>query len=558
MKKLINSPGDMVPELLEGLTRLHPDLILMPEHTVVLRDGKPGEVAVISGGGSGHEPAHAGYVGPGMLRAAVAGDVFASPSVDAVLAAIRAVADPAGVLLIVKNYTGDRLNFGLAAEIARNEGIPIETVIVDDDVALANNLHTGRRGIAGTVLVHKIAGAAAAAGADLATVAAEARAAIADLGSIGVGLSSCTVPSAGAPSFTLGEHEIELGLGIHGEAGVQRLAMTSAASLVRDMLGRIINDRGIGPGEQVALLVNNLGATPPAEMLIVCRTALSFLAGEHIIVERCWQGTFLTALDMQGCSLSLLRLDAARLARLDAPASAPAWPGPGGRPGTPRLQSPAADDTGLHSPSHNDELEAALRAVTTAVLTAESRLNALDRAAGDGDLGASLARGARALDDDLARYDLAHPAAALETMASTVRRSAGGSSGPLYAVFLLRAARTLGDGSPAAIADAFDAAWRAVAELGASQPGDCTMIDALAPAAAAFRAHIDAGGQLAGAIAAAAQAAEAGVRATIPMIPKRGRASYLADRAVGHPDPGASAVAIWLGALRDHLSDASP
>ena len=559
MKKLINSPNDVVPELLEGLTRLSPDLVLMPEHTVVLRDGSPAHVAVISGGGSGHEPAHAGYVGPGLLRAAVAGDVFASPSVDSVLAAIRAVAGPAGVLLVIKNYTGDRLNFGLAAEIARNEGTRVETVVVDDDVALANNPHVGRRGIAGTVLIHKIAGAAAEAGADLATVAAEARAAIAALGSIGVALSSCTVPAALAPNFSLGENEIELGLGIHGEAGVHRLPMASASTLVRDMLCRIIKDRDLHPGDRVALLVNNLGTTTQSEMLIVCRASLAFLAGEGIVVERCWQGTFLTALDMQGCSLSLLRLDPARLARLDAPAHAPSWPGPAARPGTPRLQAPASgdrDDTG--PASRNDEFEAALRAVTTAILAAEARLNALDRDAGDGDLGASLARGARALEDDLPRYDLDHPAAALEAMAGTVRRSAGGSSGPLYAVFMLRAARALEGTGPASIAAAFDAGWRAMAELGDARPGDCTMIDALAPASAAFGERLGAGGSLADAIAAAADAAAAGAKATVPMIPKRGRASYLADRAVGHPDPGASAVALWLAALRDHVSDVAP
>ncbi len=327
MKKLINEPGAVVPEMLEGLATLSPGIALLEGETVAVRaDWDRNSVALISGGGAGHEPAHAGYVGPGLLTAAVSGDVFTSPSVDAVLAAIRAVTGAPGALLIVKNYTGDRLNFGLAAEIARTEGLRVAMVTVDDDVALGAGGGTGRRGVAGTVLVHKVAGAAAAAGLDLDAVKHEAEAAIAAVGTMGVALTPCTVPAAGAPGFELGADEVELGLGIHGEAGVRRVPISPARDLVRTLVEAVASDRGVGRGDQAALLVNNLGGTPTMEMLIAAREAAAACEALGIRVERAWCGAFLTALEMAGCSISLMRLDAGRVARLDAPASAPAWP----------------------------------------------------------------------------------------------------------------------------------------------------------------------------------------------------------------------------------------
>ena len=268
--------------MLEGLADLHPGLALLADEDVIVRADLPHPaqrtVAVLSGGGSGHEPAHAGYVGPGMLTAAVAGDVFTSPSVDAVLAAIKAAAGPAGAVLIVKNYTGDRLNFGLAAELATAEGIPSRVVVVADDVALHDTVEPGRRrGIAGTVLVHKVAGAAAAAGLPLDAVAAEAEAAAAAVGTMGVALGACTVPAAGKPGFTLGESEMELGLGIHGEQGVRRGPLEPADQVVDTILATVLQQAGIERGDRVALLVNGLGGTPPMELAIVARRALATL-----------------------------------------------------------------------------------------------------------------------------------------------------------------------------------------------------------------------------------------------------------------------------------------
>ncbi len=304
MKKLINDPRIVVREMLEGQVGLHAGQTLLADENVVLRAdlGLPAarQVAIISGGGSGHEPAHAGYVGAGMLHAAVAGDVFTSPSTDAVLAAIRAAAGPAGALLIVKNYTGDRLNFGLAAELARAEGIPVETVVVADDVALRDTVASERRrGLAGTVLVHKVAGAASAAGLDLAAVAAEARQAASAVGTMGVALGACTVPG-GSAGFTLAADEMELGLGIHGEAGVRRTKLMPADQIVEHLLATILVDLAPPPGARVALLVNGLGGTPLMELAIVARKALAQLRAAGLHVARAWSGNLMTALEMPG------------------------------------------------------------------------------------------------------------------------------------------------------------------------------------------------------------------------------------------------------------------
>ena len=351
MKKLINAPGAVVPEMLAGLTVAYPNLRKLPGQNVLARadidPNRHDRVALISGGGSGHEPAHAGYVGRGMLSAAVAGDVFTSPPPDAVLAAIRAVTGPRGCLLIVKNYTGDRLNFGLAAERARAEGLAVEMVLVADDVALADATgHAGRRGLAGTILVHKVAGAAAEAGLSLAEVAAEARAVAAEVRTMGVALAPCTVPAAGEPGFSLGEGEIEMGLGIHGEPGLARVPLAPADTLVDAILGRLVPPREHSAGRPVALMVNGLGGTPAMELAIVARRAVETLEGWGLAVERVYLGNFLTALEMAGVSLTLLPVAPERIGRLDSPTSAPAWSAAPGRPRERVAEPPAPVETG--------------------------------------------------------------------------------------------------------------------------------------------------------------------------------------------------------------------
>lgn len=557
MKKLINDARSVVREMLEGHVGLHAGQTLLADENVVLRaDLGPRaarQVAVISGGGSGHEPAHAGYVGAGMLHAAVAGDVFTSPSTDAVLAAIRAASGPAGALLVVKNYTGDRLNFGLAAELARAEGIPVETVVVADDVALRDTVAPERRrGLAGTVLVHKVAGAASAAGLELVAIAAEARQAASALGTMGVALGACTVPG-GSAGFTLAADEMELGLGIHGEAGVRRAKLMPADEIVDELLTTILTDLAPTSGARVAVLVNGLGGTPPMELAIVARKALARLRSSGLHVARAWSGNLMTALEMPGVSLSLLVVDDERLARLDAATTAPAWPGDGHVTDTLSIRpvtvapTPA---TPILTPTKAGRLmrQSALRAAE-ALAAAEAQLTELDAAAGDGDLGLSMTRAASAI-RAMPASDWATPPAALKHLAAALGRAIAGSSGPFYATALVRAARGLPDDpGPQEWADALDAAAAAIAELGGARPGDRTMLDALVPAAMAFRTALDAGKPPAAAWTDALGAAREGAAATAQMYPRVGRAAYLGDRALGHPDAGAVAVTIWLTAI---------
>ncbi len=568
MKKLINDVSAVVPEMLAGLAVLNPGLVLLEGGLIAVRaDARESaaldQVALISGGGSGHEPAHAGYVGPGMLSAAVAGEVFTSPSTDAVLDAIRAVAGPPGVLLIVKNYTGDRLNFGLAAEIARGEGVDVEMVAVADDVALtADGPHAGRRGLAGTVLVHKVAGAAAAEGRPLSEVAEAARSAAAALGTMGVALSPSTVPAAGKPGFTLGDEEVEWGLGIHGEAGVRRSRIEPADATVEHLLSAVVDDLGLQPGSRVALLVNNLGGSAAGELSIVAGSAVAFLREQGIVVERAWSGTFLTAGERAGCSLSVLVVDDQRLARLDAPAQTSAWPGHLGkvsaavtRPRPPELTAPV-EHAAL---SASSPLRRVIEALCARLLDAEAALTELDSQVGDGDLGESLSRAANSILAELDSYPSdTDPAEVLRRMSATVRRVVGGTSGPLYAVMLVRAAVALQDAgspTPAAWSEAFSAAVAGVQDLGGAAPGDRTMVDALLPAAQALAGGLARSDSTADAVAASVAAAEAGVAETASWTARLGRSSYVGDRALGVPDPGAQAVAWWLAAVRDVLSE---
>lgn len=558
MKKLINEPRNLVREVLEGLVDTTPGLALLDSENVVIRDplGAPADrpVAVLSGGGSGHEPGHAGYVGQGMLAGAIAGDVFTSPSVDAILAGIKAVAGPRGAVLIVKNYTGDRLNFGLAAEMATAEGIPTEIVVVADDVALRDTVAPERRrGIAGTIFVHKVAGHAAERGLPVTEVATLARRAADAVGTIGVALGACTVPAVGKPGFELGEGEIELGLGIHGEKGVQRLPLESADALVERMVDMIVLDKQLAAGRRVAVLVNGLGATPPIELAVVARHALAYTRQKGLVVQRLWSGVFLSALDMPGASISLLPVDDELLAALDAPTGVRTWVDGHITPerrivAAPRvLAATAAETPGPQTAL----LRAVAEAVAARLVASEDYLSDLDGKTGDGDLGSSMVRGAEAI-RALPAGAYNTPATTLAAIADALRRAIAGSSGPFYAVGLVRAAKVL-EGKPNPTATdwlaAFTAAIDAVEHLGGARPGDRTMVDALRPAAAAWAEALAAGS----ALTRAADAADAGVEATKTMFPKLGRASYLGERAKGFPDAGAAAVAVWLRAIVERV-----
>jgi phosphoenolpyruvate---glycerone phosphotransferase subunit DhaK len=327
MKKLINDPADVVRDALEGVAAAHPDrLRVQTDPNVVVRVDAPveGKVGLVSGGGSGHEPMHGGFVGLGMLDAACPGEVFTSPTPDQMLAATKAVNGGAGVLHIVKNYTGDVLNFEMAADLAREEGIEVEAVVIDDDVAVQDSLYTaGRRGVGTTVLAEKICGAAAEQRRPLAEVAGLCRRVNASGRSMGMALTSCTVPAAGKPTFELSVTEIEIGIGIHGEPGRTRREIAPARDIVELLAVPIVEDLPFRSGDSVLAFVNSMGGTPLIELYIVYNELNKLLAGRGIHISRNLIGPYITSLEMQGCSITLLKLDDEMTALWDAPVNTP-------------------------------------------------------------------------------------------------------------------------------------------------------------------------------------------------------------------------------------------
>ncbi|MGP7960716.1 dihydroxyacetone kinase subunit DhaK [Sanguibacter sp. A247] len=328
MKKLLNDPAKAVDESVEGFGLAHADLVeIHTDPLYVLRRQRPphGTVAVVSGGGAGHEPLHAGFVGDGMLDAAVPGAMFTSPTPDQVGAAFVAADQGGGVLAIVKNYTGDVLNFETAAELADADGVTVRTVLVHDDVAVEDSLYTaGRRGVGGTLMVEKIAGAAAARGDDLDAVAELAEKASAAVRSMGVALYAPTVPHVGRPSFDLADDEIEIGIGIHGEPGRHRIKAAPADDITKMLLDPVVEDLGLTGGESVLLFVNGMGGTPSSELYVVYRAARRMLEERGITVDRSLVGSYVTSLEMQGCSLTVMRLDDELTSLWDAPVHTPA------------------------------------------------------------------------------------------------------------------------------------------------------------------------------------------------------------------------------------------
>lgn len=558
MRKLINDPADVVEDLITGLTARNRDLARVTGWPVVVRTERAdGKVALISGGGSGHEPAHAGFVGRGMLDAAVCGPVFTSPSADAVQAALQAVGEDRDVLLIVKNYTGDRLNFGLAVEAAQASGRTAATVVVADDVALGDTAGAGRRGIGGTVLVHKIAGAAAEAGRGVTDIQRLLEEFLPGMGTMGVALGPGLVPGADAPNFDLDDDEVEWGLGIHGESGKERGTADSARHVAARLVDAVVADRGLRDGDAVVALVNGLGATPPLELEILAGEVLAAARGHGLDVRLCWSGTLLTSLDMPGASVTLARVDDELLELLGADTDAPGWARPTVPAGSPRettvdLPDPLAELAGADriDPA---VLDALFRAVD-AVEEAEQRLTELDRKVGDGDLGTNLARGARALRTRRKQLGAAPDLRTwFRAVAHVLQHEVGGTSGPLYSFFVLALGEAFEPGEREVRLEALTAGFQdAVArlqELGGARVGDSTMMDALIPAAEAL-GGVPADGRDPHRLAAEAlvRAAE-GTEATTGAVAGLGRSSYVGERAVGTPDPGAVAVTVWLEAV---------
>ncbi|PGS68392.1 dihydroxyacetone kinase subunit DhaK [Bacillus cereus] len=329
MKKFINSPEEVVRDMIDGMLFAHSDKLQnMPETNIIIRANSPfeGKVAIVSGGGSGHEPAHMGFVGEGMLDAAVIGEIFTSPTPDQILKAIQKVDTGSGVLLIVKNYSGDIMNFEMAAEMAEAQGIPIATVIVNDDIAIDNSSHTmRRRGISGTIFVHKIAGAMAEKGASLKEVEDVANKVIANIRSMGMALTTCTIPGSDTVGYKIGENEVEVGIGVHGEPGTHRISMIAANEMAELLLEHILSDMQLKIGDKVAVMVNGLGGTPLMELYILNKMINKILNKIGIDICKTYVGEYMTAIDMAGFSITLLKLDEQLTALLNDPANTTNW-----------------------------------------------------------------------------------------------------------------------------------------------------------------------------------------------------------------------------------------
>ncbi|MGJ9426846.1 dihydroxyacetone kinase subunit DhaK [Nesterenkonia halotolerans] len=534
-----NSRETLVPEMLSAMTQtLELEELETSEGTTVLvgaaSERDPSRVAVISGGGSGHEPAHAGFIGEGMLDAAIPGEIFSSPSVTAVLEGIRHVAGTAGCLLVIKNYTGDRLNFGLAAERARQEGYKVETVLVADDVALPGFAQP--RGLAGTIMVHKVAGAAASTGKDLTEVADAARRAAASIRTIGLALGPVQLPGD-APDL---ERGAELGMGIHNEPGAKTISVDSAA----DAVARVLESLEIDAGPQkLVVMLNDLGGCSAQEGLVLTHELIRQI-GPSRIARFIGPVRVMTSLGMQGFSVTVMPADDALVAALERPTTAPAWTAPKNVKESPRRTKSRQQeqrDTPMGVSSGN-QIEERVRQGCLALIELKAVLDDLDRSTGDGDAGTTFRAGAEAIlaDLDAGTLGFADPAAGMNRVATILETRMGGSSGVLLAILTTAMSEALA--RDANWADALGAGLNAMIHHGGAEEGHSTMIDAIAPA---FRV-LDAGGGL----VEAAREAESGARGTAEFAAQAGRAAYVPDAAsLGVEDPGAKAVAALLTAI---------
>ncbi|MFT7454320.1 MAG: ATP-dependent dihydroxyacetone kinase [Saprospiraceae bacterium] len=531
MKHFINGKDTAVTNAVDGVIGSSGGLLTrldgFPHIKVVVRnDWDKSKVALVSGGGSGHEPAHAGFVGRGMLTAAVCGDVFASPSLDAVLAGILAVTGEAGCLLIVKNYTGDRLNFGLAAERARAFGLKVNMVFVDDDAALPHLPQ--QRGLAGALFVHKIVGAMAEAGESLESLTSAAQRVISSTSTIGMSLDTCTMPGSPKDGRIAVGHA-ELGLGIHGEPGVEQVVYNNAReamAMVIDKLGAVISDA------PHVVLLNNLGGTTDLEMSVLANELLNSKISSQLkyIIG---PASLMTSLDMRGFSVSLLPAKDSDISALRSNSSPSAWPGIKEVKKVKYLPLPDGLKPVLPLPTKHPERREFIEKCCNIFIACEADLNALDAKSGDGDTGSTLATASRALIGSLDRLPLADITQLYRAIGLELSQTMGGSSGILLAIFFAAA----GDASASGKSNvgALNAGLDRVQEIGAAQLGDRTMIDALRPALDALPENM----------LAAAIAARLGANFTSTIVhAKAGRATYVsADKLRGYNDPGAEAVA---------------
>jgi len=574
MKKIMNRPETLVHEMCKGIELAHPEIEFIEKYKVLKkRKISPSKVTLISGGGSGHEPAHAGFIGTGLLDAAVCGDVFASPSQIQVYQAIRETATKQGTLLIIKNYSGDMMNFKNAAYLAAEDGIKVDYVKVDDDIAVQDSLYTvGRRGVAGTIFVHKIAGAMAERCGDLKSVKAAAERAAQNVRTIGFALSSCTVPAKGTPTFVIEDGEMEYGVGIHGEPGIKREKTIPADELAERMVEALIADLGV-KDEEVALLINGFGGSPLQELYLLNHAVTVALHRRGISIHRTFVGNFMTSIDMLGASVSLLKLDDTLKDLLSETCDSPALKIDGATepvkyvPLQMNTQS-TLDESDLFkiqtSETYADindnqisfeNLQYIIDVMSDVIIRNEVPFCELDAHAGDGDFGMSVSKGFRQLkrewkallaqSNDMSTF--------LSESALIIMEYCGGASGPIWGS-AFRAAGKYVSGKTSLtlseLAEMMQASVTAIQKTGersfgrGAVVGDKTLIDALAPCADALKTAAIAGVSLKEGLLLGADAAVAGAKATEQIVARMGRAGTVGERSLGHPDAGAHALGV--------------
>ncbi len=583
MKKIINRPESVVQDMCSGIVLAHPELKLNSRHRFIYKSELNGaKVSLICGGGSGHEPAHAGFVGKGLLDAAVCGEVFASPSQIQVYQAIRQVAGDKGVLLIIKNYSGDVMNFESAARLASEDGIAVECVKIDDDIAVRDSLYTvGRRGVAGTIFVHKLAGAAAESGKDLSEVKRVAEKAIANVKSIGFALTSCTVPAKGSPIFSLDENEMEYGVGIHGEPGVRRENMMPARELAGRMTASLLSELKLdcaGRG-RVAVLINGFGATPLMELYILNKEVAREFAEKGITIVRSFVGNYMSSLDMSGASISVLRLDDELESCLNAPCKGPAMQIDGPVPPveyadffpekaqcevsytveTPQEYAKIGETLSLGNMMYIIDI------MSRCIIRNEIPFCELDAHAGDGDFGMSIAKGFRRLKEEW-KTIIAAPGLTvsgfLDACSLVIMEHCGGASGPIWgAAFRAAGINTAGKTSltTADFAEMLQAAVKGIQTTGqrffgrGALVGDKTLIDALVPCADTWTAAAQRGASWKDAFISGAAAAAEGAEATKDIVARMGRAGNVGQRSLGYHDAGAHALGVIFTEIAQSL-----
>ncbi|MFG1731077.1 dihydroxyacetone kinase subunit DhaK [Paenibacillus sp. 843] len=576
MKKIMNKPETLVREMCNGLVLAHPELAFHPKFKVISKkEINPNKVTLISGGGSGHEPAHAGFVGSGMLDAAVCGDVFASPSQIQVYQAIRSSASNKGTLLIIKNYSGDIMNFKNAAHLASEDGIQVDYVKVDDDIAVEDSLYTvGRRGVAGTVLVHKVAGAAAEAGLSLPEVKEAAQHAINHVRSIGFAFTSCTVPAKGTPTFHIEADEMEYGVGIHGEPGIRREKAVPADELAQRMVTSLLDNLQMNDSaeHEVAVLINGFGGTPLQELYLLNNSVMRELASRNKRVFKVFVGNYMTSIDMAGASVTIMKLDETLKKWLSAPCDTPALSVKGSFEPvnyTEVILEQKSERTVSYK--NNTDADAAviknnrlslqnivylIDQMSEVIIENEVPFCELDAHAGDGDFGMSVAKGFKQLKaewDDILTHHLRDIGDFLDACSMIIMEHCGGASGPIWGSAFRAASKSAGQKQELSVhevADMMQAVVKGIQDTGersfgrGAVVGDKTLIDALVPFADAWTHSAEQGEEMKPAAIKAAEAAVLGAQKTADIVARMGRAGTVGERSIGYPDAGAHALGV--------------